>query len=64
MNGLVEDQEGRANGVAHGTGSGRVRANSALSRGPLIRSKMGLRDLGSLRVLVIKVSDEKTNIFY
>ena len=29
MDGHVEDQEGGVNGVAHGTGSGRVRANSA-----------------------------------
>ena len=32
MDGHVEDQEGRANGVLRGTGAGKVRANSALPR--------------------------------
>ena len=47
MNGLVEDQEGRrANGVAHGTGTRRVQANSALSRGTSDPFKDGFKEFG------------------
>ena len=46
MDGHVEDQEGGVNGVAHGTGSGRVRANSAHLRRASDPFKDGFEEFG------------------
>ena len=54
MDGHVEDQEGRrANGAAHGTGTGGRCERIQRSRGGLLMSRR------SLRVLVFKVGDKK-----
>ena len=66
MNGHVEDREGRrVNGVAHVTGTRRVRANSALSRRASDPFKYGSEEFGEFECTRNQGRRrKKTNIFY